>query len=134
LNTAISAELRCRGERFLDVLGRRGLDSVAMGTFAILLVGAVVVTVLWSWLASSTHGRQQRHTGSGPLGLRSANEILEQREALDAEDLSQLLEACNARRRRRGERERTLEEVELQLTRERHEVAGASRPARPPAG
>ena len=105
-----------------------------MGTFAILLVGAVVVTVLWSWLASSTHGHQQRRTGSGPLGLRSANEILEQREALDAEDLSQLLEACNARRRRRGERERTLEDVELQLTRERHDVAGVSRPPRPPTG
>jgi hypothetical protein len=105
-----------------------------MGTFAILLVGAVVVTVLWSWLASSTHGHQRRRTGSGPLGLRSANEILEQREALDAEDLSQLLEACNARRRRRGERERTLEDVELQLTRERHDPAGVSRPPRPPAG
>jgi hypothetical protein len=105
-----------------------------MGTFAILLVGAVVVTALWSWLASGTGAHQRRRTGSGPLGLRSADEILEQREALDAEDLSQLLEACNARRRRRGERERTLEDVELQLTRERHDVAGAERPARPPAG
>jgi hypothetical protein len=105
-----------------------------MGTFAILLVGAVVVTGLWSWLASGTGKHQQPRTGSGPLGLRSAEEILEQREALDAEDLSQLLEACNARRRRRGERERTLEDVELQLTRERHDVAGAPRPARPPAG
>jgi hypothetical protein len=105
-----------------------------MGTFAILLVGAVVVTALWSWLASGTRGHQRRGIGSGPLGLRSANEILEQREALDAEDLSQLLEACNARRRRRGERERTLEDVELELTRERHHVAGTTRPAPPPAG
>ena len=69
----------------------------------------------------------------GPLGMRSADEILEQREALDAEDLSQLLEACNARRRRRGQPERTLEEVELQLTRERHDVVGAPRPAPPAA-
>ena len=108
-----------------------------METFAILLVGAVVVTAFWSWLASGTGGHQRSRTGSGPLGLRSANEILEQREALDAEDLSQLLEACNARRRRRGERERTLEDVELQLTRERHDVNGPARPARstrPPAG
>jgi hypothetical protein len=105
-----------------------------MGTFAILLVGAVVVTALWSWLASGTRGHQRRGIGSGPLGLRSANEILEQRGALDAEDLSQLLEACNARRRRRGERERTLEDVELELTRERHHVAGTTRPAPPPAG
>jgi hypothetical protein len=105
-----------------------------MGTFAILLVGAVLVAALWSWLASGTGGHHPPRAGSGPLGLRSANEILEQREALDAEDLSQLLEACNARRRRRGEQERTLEEVELQLTRERHDVAGASRPTPPPAG
>jgi hypothetical protein len=114
-----------------------GLDSVAMGTFAILLVGAVVVTALWSWLASGTGRQPRQRTGSGPLGLRSADEILEQREALDAEDLSQLLEACNARRRRRGERERALEDVELQLMRERHVVDGPARPARsarPPAG
>jgi hypothetical protein len=118
---------------------RRGnhLDFVAMETFAILLVGAVVLAAFWSWLASGTGGPQRRRTGSGPLGLRSPDEILEEREALDAEDLSQLLEACNARRRRRGERERTLEDVELQLTRERHEVNGPAHPARaarPPAG
>src|ERR1700689_2800862 len=106
-----------------------------MGTVAILVVGAVVVTGLWSWLASGT-GKHPRHrTGSGPLGLRSADQILEQREALDAEDLSQLLEACNARRRRRGERERTLEAVERQRTRERHDASGgAARSTRPPAG
>jgi hypothetical protein len=104
-----------------------------MGTFAILLVGAVAVTALWSWLATGTNGHRRRDSGSGPLGLRSADEIVEQREALDAEDLSQLLEACNARRRRRGERERTLEDVELQLTRERHDALGAALPARRPA-
>jgi hypothetical protein len=105
-----------------------------MGTFAILLVGAVLLTAFWSWLASGTGARQRRRSGSGPLGLRTAEEILEQREALDAEDLSQLLEACNARRRRRGERERTLEDVELQLTRERHEVSRPAHAARPPVG
>jgi hypothetical protein len=108
-----------------------------MGTFAILLVGAVVVTALWSWLASGTGRQPRQRTGSGPLGLRSPNEILEQREALDAEDLSQLLEACNARRRRRGERERTLDDIELQLMRERHDVTSLARPARstqPPVG
>ncbi len=118
-------------------LGHGGLDFAAMGTFAILLVGAVLVTAFWSWLASGTGGRPRRRTGSGPLGLRSADEIVEQREALEAEDLSQLLEACNARRRRRGERERTLEDVELQLTRERHDFdrpAHPARSARPPAG
>jgi hypothetical protein len=101
-----------------------------METFAILLVGAVVLAAFWSWLGSGTSGPARRRTGSGPLGVRSADEILEEREALDAEDLSQLLEACNARRRRRGERERTLEDVELQLTREQHDVSGPAHPAR----
>ncbi len=131
LNTAISAELRRRESRSHEMARRPGggrIDFVAMGTFAILLVGAVGVTAFWSWLASGTRGGQRRRTGSGPLGLRSAEEIFEQREALDAEDLSQLLEACNARRRRRGERERTLEDVELQLTRERYEAVGARPP------
>jgi hypothetical protein len=101
-----------------------------MGTVAILLVGAVVAIVLWGWLAGGNR-RPPRDPGSGPLGLRSAAEIIERREALDAEDLSQLLEACNARRRRRGDSERTLEEVELEITRERHDV-GAVNASRPP--
>ena len=55
--------------------------------------------------------------GPGELfGLRSAREIIESREALEAEDLEQLLEASNARRRRRGEPERTVEQLELELT------------------
>jgi hypothetical protein len=104
-----------------------------MGTLAILLVGAVVITVLWSWLADGGgRRREHRDPSAGPLGLRSAGEIIEQREALDAEDLSQLLEACNARRRRRGEREQTLEDVELRLTRERHAAAPAPDATRPP--
>ena len=137
LNTGITAELRAWDQRCLAAAGnpdRGRLDSLAMGTFAILLVGAVAVTALWSWLATGTSGPRRRDRGSGPLGLRSADEIVEQREALDAEDLSQLLEACNARRRRRGERERTLEDVELQLSRERHNALGAAPPARRPAG
>jgi hypothetical protein len=90
----------------------------------ILLVGGLVAIGLWSWLApragrrgsgdSPTRrpGRPARDR-SGPLGLRSARAIVEDREALEAEDLAQMLEAHNAWRRRRGRPERTVEEVEL---------------------
>jgi hypothetical protein len=86
-----------------------------------ILVAGVVVVALWSWLAGE-RPTPRRPTGSDPLGLRSADEILESRETLEAEDLAQLLEACNARRRRRGEPERTAEDVELQLTREQRDA------------
>ena len=93
-----------------------------MQALAILVIGGVVAFALWSWLVAGGDRRAGgRATGSGPLGLRSAQEIIESRESLEAEDLSQLLEACNARRRRRGERERTVEEVELELVRQRRD-------------
>jgi hypothetical protein len=102
------------------------LESAVMEVLAILVGGGVVAVVLCSWLAGGDRpGRSssaERTAGSGPLGLRSAHEILEAREELEAEDLAQLLEACNARRRRRGEPERTIEDVELQLTREQHDA------------
>jgi hypothetical protein len=40
---------------------------------------------------------------------------MERREALDAEDVQQMIEARNARRRARGEPEVSLEEVEMQV-------------------
>jgi hypothetical protein len=92
-----------------------------MEALAILVGGGVVVVVLWGWLAGDRHGGS-RAAGSDPLGLRSAQEIIESRESLEAEDLAQLLEACNARRRRRGEPERTVEDVEVQVTREQHDA------------
>lgn len=79
-----------------------------MGALAILILGVALATGLWVWLA----GRPASH-GTDVLGLRPARQIVEEREALEAEDLAQLLEASNARRRRRGKPERTLEEVEL---------------------
>ena len=92
-----------------------------MEALAILVAVVVVAVVLCGWLAGERQG-SSRSTGTGPLGLRSANEILEAREEMEAEDLAQLLEACNARRRRRGQPERTVEDVELQLTREQHDA------------
>ncbi len=46
------------------------------------------------------------------LGLRSAREIVETREALDVEDLEEMLAAHNARRARRGEPAVSVEEIE----------------------
>jgi hypothetical protein len=98
----------------------------------ILLVGGLVAIGLWSWLAprvgaqgaGGPHGRSgdARARGSSrPLGLRSARAITEEREALEAEDLAQMLEAHNAWRRRRGRPERTMLEVELLVAGEARE-------------
>jgi hypothetical protein len=70
-----------------------------------LLAGLIFLIVLVGKLAPGS--------GLDELGLKSSREILERREALDAEDVHQMLAARNARRRARGEREVTLEEMEL---------------------
>jgi hypothetical protein len=72
-----------------------------------LLVGLILMIVLVGKLAPGS--------GLEQLGLKSSREIMETREALDAEDVHQMLAARNARRRARGEREVTLEEMELQV-------------------
>ena len=72
-----------------------------------LLVGLILLIVLVGKLAPGS--------GLEELGLKSSREILEKREALDAEDVHQMLAARNARRRARGEREVTLEEMELRV-------------------
>ena len=94
---------------------------MAMEALAILVAVGVVSVVL----CGRRRGERRapgRSTGSDPLGSRSAQEILEARESLEAEDLAQLLEACNQRRRRRGRPERTIDDVEHQLARERHDA------------
>lgn len=92
-----------------------------MEALAIVVAVGVVAVALCGWLAGERRATS-RSAGTGPLGLRSAQKILEARETLEAEDLAQLLEACNARRRRRGQGERTIEDVELQVARERHDA------------
>jgi hypothetical protein len=67
-------------------------------------------------------GRHSEKSGLGQLGMRSAREIIETREALDAEDLEQMLAAHNARRRARGQAELSVEDVELRITREEAEL------------
>jgi hypothetical protein len=67
---------------------------------AIVLVGIAVVLGCLLLL-----GRYYPGSGTEPIGLRSAREITETREALEAQDLDQMLAAHNARRRARGEAE-----------------------------
>jgi hypothetical protein len=79
--------------------------------FALIIFSGLAVTVLCVWLV----GRFYPGSGMNELGMRSARQIHEQREALEAEDLDQMIAARNARRRARGESEITVADLELQV-------------------
>jgi len=79
--------------------------------FAIVLLAGLAAMGLWMWLI----GRHAPGSGMEQLGLRSAREIVETREELEAEDLAQMLAAHNARRRARGERELSESDMEMQV-------------------
>jgi hypothetical protein len=79
--------------------------------FAIVLLGAIAALILWVWLL----GKYFPGSGLEQLGLRSAHQITEERERLEAEDLSQMLAAHNARRRRRGEPNMTVADLEFRV-------------------
>ncbi len=82
-----------------------------MDPFAIVVLVALGGLVLWVWLL----GRSNHSRGPEQMGLRSARQITEEREALEAEDLAQMLEAHNARRRRRGEPDLTAADMERRV-------------------
>ena len=83
-----------------------------MDPFALAMLGLLVGVVLWLVIV----GRLSSRSGvDQAIGWKSAREVMEQREALEAEDVSQMIAARNARRRARGEREVTLEEMEFQV-------------------
>lgn len=88
-----------------------------MDAFAIVVFGGLLALLVWVWRLG-THAPGNGHE---QLGLRSPRQIVEDREALEAEDLSQMLEAHNARRRRRGEREVTVSDLELQVAQDFNE-------------
>jgi len=73
-----------------------------------VVLGVLGALVVWVWLL----GKHNASAGLESFGLRSARQIVEEREALEAEDLTQMLEAHNARRRRRGEAEVTVADLE----------------------
>lgn len=82
-----------------------------MDPFAIVILAGLAALVLWAWIL----GRANQRSGMEPFGLRSARQIVEDREAAEAEDLEQMLEAHNARRRRRGEAEVTVADMERRV-------------------
>jgi hypothetical protein len=79
--------------------------------FALVLLGGLIAGILFFWLL----GKYYPGSGLEQLGLKSAQEIIETREALDAEDLEQMLAAHNARRRKRGEPDVTVAELEQRV-------------------
>jgi hypothetical protein len=86
--------------------------------FTLVVVAGLAVLVLVLWLL----GRYYPGSGLEQLGLQSARELTERREELEAQDLDQMLRAHNERRRSRGEREISAEELEAQVVRERDEA------------
>jgi hypothetical protein len=83
--------------------------------FTLVVVGGLAALVLVFWLL----GRYYPGSGLEQLGLQSARQLTEQREALEAEDLDQMLRAHNARKRARGEPEVSAEEYEARILGER---------------
>ena len=80
-----------------------------------VVVGGLAALVLVFWLL----GRHYPGSGLEELGLRSARELVQRREELEAQDLDQMLRAHNLRQRARGLPEVTAEEYEARLLRER---------------
>lgn len=67
-------------------------------------------------------GKYYPGSGLEQVGMRSAREIVETREALEAEDLEQMLAAHNARRRARGEKDVSVSDLELRVSQDVKEV------------
>ena len=88
-----------------------------MDPFAVVILSGIAVVVVSVWLL----GRYYPGSGLDQIGLRSAREIAETRETLEAEDLEQMLAAHNARRRARGESELTTSDLELRVAGEMRE-------------
>jgi hypothetical protein len=79
--------------------------------FALVLLGGIAALVLAVYLL----GRFYPGSGLEQIGQRTAREITESREMLEAEDLDQMLLAHNARRRARGEAEMSVGDLELRV-------------------
>ena len=82
-----------------------------MDPFALVLLGLLLALVICIVLL----GKFYPGSGLEQLGMRSARQIVETREALEAEDLDQMIAARNARRRARGEKEVTVSDMEMQV-------------------
>lgn len=82
-----------------------------MDPFTVVLIGGLVALILWIVIL----GKFAPGSGLEQLGWKSAQQIYEKREALDVEDLDQMLAAHNERRRKRGEADLTVEDLEMRV-------------------
>jgi hypothetical protein len=87
--------------------------------FAVVIICGIAAVVL----AVVLIGHFYPGSGMEQLGMKTAREISETREALEAEDLQQMLAAHNARRRARGEAEVSESDLELRVTQDLRDVA-----------
>ncbi len=85
----------------------------------IAMLGFLVAMILWLVFL----GKYFPGKGYEQIGWKSAQQITETREALEAEDLTQMLDAANARRRARGEKEVTVEQMEMRVIEDRNEMS-----------
>jgi hypothetical protein len=83
------------------------MDPFAAIMLGIVLLVSVALIALGLWYPGS---------GADQVGWRSPRELAEREAALDDEDLQQLLEAANARRRARGEQELTVDALVAEET------------------
>ncbi len=81
-----------------------------------IILAGLAALVIWIIVLGKFSGR-----GLAQLDWKSPREVTESRDALEAEDLSQMLEAHNARRRRRGEAEITVGDLEVRVMEEANE-------------
>jgi len=79
--------------------------------FALVLLAGLLGLIVAVWFL----GKHYPGSGLEQLGMSSAREITETRERLEAEDLEQMLDAHNVRRRARGEAEVTVGEFERRV-------------------
>jgi len=89
----------------------------ALTVVVLVLAAALLVLII---VAGIVH----RSSPLDPLGRSSAREIAARRQALETEDLEQMLELHNARRRARGKAEVTAAEIEAEVTQDPSGTAG----------
>lgn len=93
-----------------------------MDPLAVILIAGFAALVIWVLVLAKFSGR-----GLEALDWKSPREVTEARDALEAEDLDQMLAAHNERRRARGEAEVTADEVEGRVLRELSEPRRSNR-------
>jgi hypothetical protein len=90
--------------------------------FAVVVLSGLAVMVVAVYLV----GRFYPGSGLNEIGMKTAREITETREALEAQDLDQMLAAHNARRRARGETEVSAGELELRVAQDKRDQRARS--------